>query len=211
MITRANQIAQNEFKDQLNSIDRYQSETEMLINQTNATHDTEQQIEDFQRNEDSDSVAVIFIVGMEVRLIHLASGIARLVTCTTNDRIASAIDKVKLSSPIIVVSSTPPSDNLLSLTQLLNYYYFLKPGRSPQTLTKDSSNVTYVSSIDQLMNQLYHKLGQHYRDSAIQISRQSKDLDKAKRLLNRSTKCYELLKTDTEKTLKRYAEILNKT
>ncbi len=210
MITRANQLAQNEFKDQLNNIDRYQNDTEMFINQTNSTHDIEQQIEDFQRNEDSDSMAVIFIVGMEVRLIHLAYGIAQLVTCTKNDRIVSTIDKMKLSSPIIVVSSTPPSDNLLSLAQLLNYYYFLKLQGSPQISTKDSSNVTYVSSIDQLMNRLYHKLGQHYRDSAIQISSQSRDLDKAKRLLNRSTKCYELLKTDTEKTLKRYAEILNK-
>jgi hypothetical protein len=211
MVTRANQLAQNESKDQLNSIDRYQSETEVLVNQTNSADDIEQQIEDCQRNEDSDSVAVIFIVGMEVRVIHLASGIAQLVTCTTNDQIASAIDKVKLLSPIIVVSSTLPSDNLLSLDQLLNYYCFLESERSPHIPTKDSSNVTYVSSIDQLMNQLYRKLGQHYRDSAIQVSRESKDLDKAKRLLNRSTKCYELLKTDTEKTLKRYAELLNKT
>jgi hypothetical protein len=210
MVTRRNQLTQNEFKDQSNNIDRYRSETEMLINQTNSTHDTEEQIKDCQGKKDSDSVAIIFIVGMEVRLIYLASSIAQLVTCTTNDQIVSAIDKMKLSSPIIFVSSTPPSDNLLSLAQLLNYYYFLKPEGSPQISTKDSSNVTYVSSIDQLMNHLYHKLGQHYRDSAIQISTKPTDLDKAKHSLNRSTKCYELLKTDTEKTLKRYAEILNK-
>jgi hypothetical protein len=210
MVTRANQLAQNQFKDQLNSIDRYQSEMETLIDQTNFVHGIEQQIKDCQRNEDSDSVAVIFTVGMEVKLIHLVSGIARLVTCTTNDQIVSAIDKMKLSSPIIVVSSTPPSDNLLSLHHLLNYYCLLKSERSSHIPTKDSSNVTYVTSIDQLMNQLNHKLGQHYRANAIQVSKQPTDLDKAKRLLNRSTKCYELLKTDTQKTLKRYAEILNK-
>jgi len=210
MLTRANQIAQNEFKDQLNNIEKYKSETEKFIRQTDVGYDVEQQIQSYQLEEDSDSVVVIFTVGSEMKLIHLASGIAQLITCSTNEQIVSTINNVKLLSPIIVVSSRLPSDNLLSLTQLLYYYCFSESEESVHSQTKKYSNVTYVSSTDRLMNQLYHKLGQYYRDSAIQASMESHDRGKAKRLLERSTKCYELMKADTEKTLKHYAELLKK-
>jgi hypothetical protein len=201
----ANQLAQNEFKHQLNNIEKYRSEAEQLIREADFDYAVEQQLQGSQHDEDSDSVAVIFIVGLEMKLVHLTSGIARLITCTTNDQIVSAINKVKLLAPIIVVSTMLPSDKLMSFTQLLYYYCF---GKSIHTSTTQYSNVGYVSSIDHLMNELYHKLGQYYRDSALQASMESKDQNKAKRLLERSTQCYKLLETDTEKTLKRYAEML---
>ncbi len=46
--------------------------------QMDSTHGIQQQLENFQQNEDSDSVAIMFIVGVEVRLIHLVSGVSIL-------------------------------------------------------------------------------------------------------------------------------------
>lgn len=204
---RAKQITSDHFQDQINNIEKSKNEAENFIKQIIPNFNIEQQIRNYQLEQDSDSVAIIFIVGLEIQLIDLASDVAKLLTCTNNDQLISTINNLKLLTPIIVVSSSLPSDDLLSLNQLLYYYSFNK---SNQKSTTNYSKFSYVLSTEHLLNQLNHKLAQYYRDSAIQASTISKDQKKAKRLLERSKKCYQLLQNHTEKTLKRYAEILEK-
>ena len=198
------------FENQLNNIAASTKTTEISINQVQSNLDVEERLRHYQQDEDSDSLAIIFIVGLELRLIHLASGITRLITCATNNQIVSAIRNVKLTAPTIIVSSSIPTDELLSLNQLLYYYCFLKVGQPVPSTTTDYQNIEYVSSIDHLMDQLHQQLGQYYRDAAIRASIESRDQNKAQRLLEKSTQCYQTLKTNSEEILKRYAELLNK-
>ena len=108
----------------------------------------------------------IFIIGLEVKLIHLASDIARLITCTTNDQVALAIMNMKLVTPIIV-SYTLLFDEILSCILPLHYYSYFRSEGSLQISMKTYPNVPYVNSIDHLMSLLYYKLGQYYRDGAL--------------------------------------------
>ena len=210
MIIRANQLTENQFKNQLNTIDTHKEKAEISINQRASDSNVEDCLRTYKNDEDSDSVAIIFIVGLELRLIHLASGITRLITCAANNQIIPAIRTVQLVAPIIIVSTSCPSDELLSLNQLLYYYHLLQPGQSAPSPTTDYGNVGYISTIDHLLDQLHHQLGQYYRDAAIRASVEYQDQNKAKRLLEKSTQCYKTLKANTEETLKKYAEILKK-
>lgn len=210
MIIRANHLTENQLKSQLDNIEAYKEKTEISINQKVSDSSIEDRLRHYQQDDDSDSVAIIFIVGLELRLIQLASGITRLITCATDNQIAQAIRSVQLEAPVIIVSSSTPSDELLSLNQLLYYYYFVKSGQSAPSSTINYKNIESISSIDHLMNQLHHRLGQYYRDAAIRASIEFQDQNKAKRLLEKSTQCYKTLKANTEETLKRYAELLKK-
>ncbi|CAF1309591.1 unnamed protein product, partial [Didymodactylos carnosus] len=206
---RANQLSENDFRDHLNDIEKRIDETEKLIKTTQFTDDdTTRRMEMCSLDEDSDSVVIIFIVGLEMELIRLDSGIGQLITCTTNAQLMLDLPNLKSLTPILIVSRTLPSDDLLSRMQLLHYYFFSKPQEPMQSLPTSDRNVSYVYSIDHLMSELYHKLGQHYRKHAFRASLDPEDQHKAKRLLQKSTQCYKLLECDTEKTLKRYAEML---
>lgn len=210
MVIRANHLAQNQFESQLKNIAVSTKETEISINQMEYNLDVEERLRHCQQDEDSDSVAIVFIVGSELRLIHLASGITRCITCTTNNRILSAIRNVKITAPIIIVSSSIPTDELLSLNQLLYYYWVLKVGQTVPSTKTGHQKIEYVSSADCLIDQLHQQLGQYYRDAAIRASIESRDQDKAQRLLEKSTQCYQTMKANSEEILKRYAELLNK-
>jgi hypothetical protein len=207
MVIRANQLAETQFKDQLNYIEKYKSRTEKSIRLKDFDNYVNHQMQSCTFDENLESVAVIFIVGLEVKTIQLNSDIARLITCTTNDQVMPAIMNMKLVTPIIV-SSTLPSNDILSGVQLLHYYHYSESNKIVQVSMENDSNVTCVNSIDQLISLLYHKLGQYYRDGALQAAGKSKDREKAKRLLEKSTQCYKLLANDTEEILKRYAVIL---
>ena len=65
--------------------------------------------------------------------------------------------------------------------------------------------------MDQLMSELHHKLGQHYQNCAVRESFEARDQRKAKGFLEKSKRCYDLLECETEKAMKRYAELLKKT
>ncbi|CAF0858890.1 unnamed protein product [Adineta steineri] len=210
LMVRANQVTENNFKDQLKNIETHKNAAHKLLTRTDSSSDVDQQLKSYILEEVGDSVAIIFIIGMDIKLIHQASGIAQLITCTSDDQVVSAIKSVDISTRSIVVSSSVPSDDVLPLAQLLNYYCLLKPEESDKTPMTNYSNVTYVSSMDHLMRQLYHKLGEYYRHSAMQVPVKSENRDKIMRLLDRSTQCYRLLEDDTKKILKQYAELLNK-
>ena len=203
----ARKIEEDVFSDQLNEIQMHKSEAKKLIRQRCPDEDIERQMQSYRLEEDLDSMLVIFIVNLDTKLFHLSSSIARIIACKTNEQVISTISKVKLPTPIIVVSSAVPSTNLLSRVQSL-YYYCLLTSRGDTEKSLANSNVVYAYSVESLMSQLYQKLGEYYRDAAVRMYAESEGQDKAKRLLEKSTHCYKLLESDTEKTLKRYAQLL---
>jgi hypothetical protein len=68
--------------------------------------------------------------------------------------------------------------------------------------------VTYIDTIDDLAGELYHNLGEYYRQEAQRMIASKQDRIGAKRLLAKSKLCYEKLEQETEKTLSHYAHIL---
>ncbi|UJR16652.1 hypothetical protein I4U23_003552 [Adineta vaga] len=206
IMTCVARLADNDFKDQIDYIESQQNEVKQSIRRTNSTIDIEEKLKRHISEEDRDSVAIIFTIGEEIKLIHLDPDIAHIITCESDDQVILSVTNLKISTPIIVVSSTLPTPEILALSQLLNYSFFCKAEQIVNT-----SNVTYVCSIDHLISHLYHKLGQHYRESAFQaFANESKNPKMIMRLLDRSKQCYELLGDDTNKILKHYAKIMEK-
>lgn len=209
IVTNINQLNTNECQEKLNTIEKSRNETEKSVEHTTSIFNVQQQIYTYNIEIDSNEFTIpVVIVGLDSSLIHLDSSIGKLFMIKANEQLVSILVNTRGIYPIIVVSSTEPSHELLSLKQKIHYYVFSLSSDTLISSTAKYSNVTYAYGIENLMNHLHNRLGQYYRDAALESRTNCQNREQAKLLLEKSTLCYKLLKSDTEKTLKRYADIL---
>ena len=160
---------------------------------------------------DPSSTMRTFIVGLDKVSVQLDSDITRVIRCINNDELILIVSGLDRSTPILVVSSEPVPTQVTRNCKLVHHCCFLdgtRPVSIPKTFVRDKSN---VYSMDQLVSELHHKLGQHYQNCAVRESFEKRDQRKAKGFLEKSKRCYDLLECETKKTMKRYAELLKKT
>ena len=160
---------------------------------------------------DPSSTMRTFIVGLDKVSVQLDSDITRVIRCINNDELILIVSGLDRSTPILVVSSEPVPTQVTAHCKLVHHCCFLheaQPASIPKTFVRDKSN---VYSMDQLMTELHHKLGQHYQNCAVRESFEKRDQRKAKGFLEKAKQCYDLLERETEKAMKRYAELLKKT
>lgn len=208
LVIRTRQIKEDQINQQLDNINQQKQQKNKLIQQSNFSNNLEQQIRSYLHNEDSDHIIMIFYVQLKIQPIDFDNDLARILSCQTTEQVISLVRKIQLKNPIIIVSTESPSDEVLTLCQLRFYFYLLNPNQLVDNSKQNTSNICYVFSKEHILNELYNKLGEYYRDTAIQLSMESDDQDTPDRLLERSTKCYKLLQNDIEKIIKEYKKLL---
>ena len=210
-LTQANQLAENGFDDARRGIEKEERKTQSFIKVRHlSVSGLIQQLQIYKQNASLDSVVVIFVSGLETIWIELDWSIGYVVSCTTATQLKAGLTSAEPSIPAIAVSSSLPSAELLSSPLLLRYYYFSMNHDVMPSKLLTHQNLSHVSSVDQLISELYHKLAEHYREDAIQAAFELRDQQKVQRLLQKSTQCYKQLEEDTAKTLQRYAELLKR-
>jgi hypothetical protein len=70
-----------------------------------------------------------------------------------------------------------------------------------------SDTINKIKSMERLISRLLHDLGIFYPEQAKNLTDQQQDKIMAKRLLVKGAKCYELLASETDKTIQRYTKI----
>jgi hypothetical protein len=150
---------------------------------------------------------MLFSVNPEVSsLIDLKSKIIQLMTCATDNELNQAVSQLEQQHrSFVIVSSKEPSTELLSRTHMVRYYYLAV---SDEKSAPNFSKLSRITCIDYLADELYHHLGEYYRQKAQHTIAGKQDRIEAKRLLAKSKRCYEILEQETEKKLKHYADIL---
>ena len=143
----------------------------------------------FSNDEDSDLLLRIFIIGLSTASAQLDSDIGRLIQCPDNDEFIRIVSQDWIrSTPILVVSSEPVPIQVTRTLEAGTPLLFL--GRI--TTCKSSQRCSIARreqclySMDQLMTELYHKLGQHYQNCAVRESFEARDQRKAKGFLEKS-------------------------
>ena len=152
-----------------------------------------------------------FIVGLDEVVVRLDSGIARLISCTSDEELMHSVSGLQRHTPLLVISPGSLPRSVAAHPELIHHFTFLNGALLPRYPPIYDEHKSNVYSGNHLMGELYHKLGQHYQDRAIRASIEFNDQRAAKDLREKSARCYELVECDTETTLKQYAGILKKT
>jgi hypothetical protein len=177
----------------------------------NVVHTTQQQQEVASEDGDSYGTVTAFIVGLDEVVVRLDSGIARLISCTSDEELMHSVSGLQRHTPLLVISPGSLPRSVAAHPELIHHFTFLNRASLPRYPPIYDEHKSNVYSDDHLMAELYDKLGQHYQDRAIRASIEFNDQHAAKDLLEKSARCYELVECDTETTLKQYADILKKT
>jgi hypothetical protein len=131
-----------------------------------------------------------------------------IVQFATDDQLKLAVSRLESEKPFFIVSPKQPTDELLSNAQLVRYYWFKVSEQYPPSKLSNTDRVTSIGTIhDLLVGKVYHDLGEYYRERAEQalgINQKHNAAD----FLTESIHYYEMLKKESQKRLKRYAEIL---
>ncbi|CAF1475259.1 unnamed protein product, partial [Adineta steineri] len=145
---------------------------------------------------------IVYVIDLALPSIGLDSDIAKLVTYNKNSQLADVIRELNPTIPFYILASMPPSDEIMSRAQLLRYYHLqTSPNEHVQTDLNVNDRVTSIDSIDHFAGELYEDLGQYYRDKAGKALFDHQDRHKAKQLLMKSEKCFEILERDIEKNI----------
>ncbi|CAF1317932.1 unnamed protein product [Adineta steineri] len=151
---------------------------------------------------------IVCIIGLELPSIDWDLDIARMKKYNINSQLADVIRELNPTIAFYILASKPPSDEIMSHTQLLRYYYLqTSPDEHTQTDLNVDDRVTSINSIDQFPDELYEDLGQYYRDKARKALFGHQNRDEAKQLLTKSKKCFEILGSFIEKTLAHYKNL----
>lgn len=158
-------------------------------------------------DQDLESQALLFFVGHQTDPIQVEPSVTHSVSCATNEQLKRALPDLKSSLNFIIISREHPDEELLSFKSLLHYYYYPEQGTPIKSPSMSSQRqVTCIQSSERLIHFLYRDLGEHYRNRAMEVSRHPGEVEHAKYLLRKSSKCYELLKFAAQQALKRCTE-----
>jgi len=125
----------------------------------------------------------------------------------TDDQLKLAVSRLESKKSFFIVSSKPPTDDLLSNAQLVQYYWLKVSEQYSPSKLSNTDRVTSIGTINDLVRKLYHDLGEYYRERAEQALGFNQKQNAAD-LLAESIRYYEMLKKESQKRLNRYAEIL---
>ncbi|CAF1338406.1 unnamed protein product [Adineta steineri] len=151
---------------------------------------------------------IVYVVDLELPPIDWDLNIAQLEKYNVDNQLADIIRELNLNIPFYILSSMPPSDEIMSYVQLLRYYHLqTSPDEHAKTDLNINDRVISIDSIDHFVSELFEDLGQYYRDEAEKALFDHQDREEAKQLLTKSEKCFEILERDIQKTLKRYENL----
>lgn len=147
---------------------------------------------------------MLFCVNCEdLSLIDLESTLVQLTMCATNDELNITLSQLDHQLNFMIVSSEQPSADLLSHHRLLRYYRIaVSEVLVPKCL--NDLRVTCLDTIDDLTGELYHDLGEHYRQEAQRVMVSKQDRIEAKYLLSKANRCYAKLEHEIEKMCSEY-------
>jgi len=193
-------------------IDRIEKETiqRSTTRMNSLGHNLNQRIQLYNEDENQESTVLLCFVGYETIPIDVESDIGYSISCVTMHQWKSALPMLKRTTSVIIISSELNIDDISMDNHLIHYYYFTLKSDEIKILNKLPHYISPISSIARLTNELYNKLGQFYRKRAMELSKNSSNRGAAKLILQKSTKCYELLKSEAEKAMKNYAALLKK-
>ena len=168
----------------------------------------EQQLQLYNEADDQNSIVLLVFIGYDSVPLQVDLDIGYTIRCKTIHQWKSARPTLRPSTYAIVVSSEVIGDDVPSHGQLIRSYFFPSPLAETKAPNNLPRNMTYASTLARLVNELHHQLGQHYRKRAMALSQKPNNTEAAKSLLQKSTKCYQLLKSEAEKAIKHYDELL---